>query len=157
MFKQLTIVMTLYLCMNMASAQEVTYRKNIAPMWQSKCIACHGAHTPELADFQLKDKEFIAKSQGPRMDTYGRIIGFIGWPDSGAIMRRLDDGMNPLSGGKPGNMYQYLGSTDEERALNFRLLKAWIGEDAWNLNRWEVRGVVPAISKEPLEKIKAKY
>ena len=52
-----------------------------------------------------------AQSQGPRMDSYERFIAFIAWPDSGALMRRLDDGSATLAGGKPGNMYKFLGST----------------------------------------------
>jgi hypothetical protein len=157
MLKQLVILSAMTLLGCAATAQEVSYRKDIAPLWQSKCVACHGAQSPELADFQLDEKGFAAKSLGPRMDSYGHIIGFIGWPDAGAIMRRLDDGKSALAGGKPGNMHQYLGSTDEERAANLNLLKAWIGEGAWNLNRWEARGEVPAVSKEQMGKIKAKY
>jgi hypothetical protein len=91
------------------------------------------------------------------MDTYERFIAFIAWPDTGALMRRLDDGKNPLAGGKPGNMNQYLGATDTERATNLKLVKAWVGEGGWNLNRWEVRDAVPAVTKQQLEKIKIKY
>lgn len=91
------------------------------------------------------------------MDTYERFIAFIAWPDTGALMRRLDDGKNPLAGGKPGNMYLYLGATDEERVKNLALIKTWVGNDAWNLNRWEARGVVPGVSKEQLTKIKLNY
>jgi hypothetical protein len=155
--KQFTAVLVLYVCAGVATAQDVSYRKDIAPMWQAKCAACHGDHTSELADFQLDEKGFAAKSQGPRMDTYGRIIGFIGWPDPGAIMRRLDDGKSPLAGGQPGNMYINLGSTDQERTENLQLLKAWIGDGAWNLNRWEARGDVPAVSRQQLEKIRVPY
>ena len=71
-------------------------------------------------------------------------------------MRRLDDGTN-TSDKKPGNMYKYLGETDAERATNLKMFKAWLGEGAWNLNRWEKRGEVPAISKEQLDKFKVKY
>jgi hypothetical protein len=72
-------------------------------------------------------------------------------------MRRLDDGKNPLAGGKPGNMYQYLGGTDEERQKNLQTFKAWVGEGGWNLNRFKARGKVPGITKEQLEKITVKY
>jgi hypothetical protein len=157
MLKQFSILSVLTLCGWAATAQEVTYRKDIAPLWQAKCVACHGAQAPERADFLLDEKGFAAKSQGPRMDTYERIIAFIAWPDTGALMRRLDDGKHPLAGGKPGNMYLNLGSTEAERAKNLSLLKAWIGDGAWNLNRWEARGAVPAVTKPQLEKIKAKY
>jgi len=70
-------------------------------------------------------------------------------------MRRLDDGKN--AGGKPGNMYQFLGATEEERQKNLGLFKAWVGPDAWVLNRFKARGDVPAITKEQLEKIQVKY
>ncbi|MDH3414137.1 MAG: cytochrome C, partial [Gammaproteobacteria bacterium] len=84
------------------------------------------------------------------------LIYFIGWPDTGAIMRRLDDGTNTKDG-KAGNMYQYLGSTDAERKRNFALFKSWVGDDAWRLNRWKARGDVPGITKEQLNQIKVKY
>ena len=72
-----------------------------------------------------------------------------------AVERRLDDGKN--AEGKPGNMYAFLGSTDQDRAKNLATLKSWLGEGAWNLDRWEVRGNVPPISKEQFDKVKAKY
>jgi hypothetical protein len=140
-----------------AVAQDVTYRGQIAPLWQSKCIACHGAQSPERADFLLDEKGYAAKSKGPRMDSYERFIAFIAWPDTGALMRRLDDGSSAHGGGKAGNMYQYLGATDSERAANLKLVKAWVGDGAWNLNRWEQRGDVPAVTKAQIEKIAVKY
>lgn len=54
-------------------------------------------------------------------------------------------------------MYEYLGADDPERAKNLATIKAWLGEGAWNLNRWKERKEVPGITKEQLEKIKAKY
>ena len=90
------------------------------------------------------------------MDTYADLIFYVGWPDTGAIMRRLDDGSNTKDG-KPGNMYQYLGSTEEERQANLKLFKAWVGEEAWTLKRWDKKGDVPAISKEELDLMKLKY
>jgi hypothetical protein len=140
-----------------AVADDVTYRGQIAPLWQNKCIACHGAQSPERADFLLDEKGYAAKSQGPRMDSYERFIAFIAWPDTGALMRRLDDGSSAHAGGKPGNMHQYLGATDAERAANLKLVKAWVGAGAWNLNRWEPRGDVPAVTKAQMEKIVVKY
>ncbi len=157
MGKTLTVTLALLLGGSLASAQEVSYRGVIAPLWQSKCIACHGANSPERADFLLDEKGFAEKSQGPRMDSYERFIAFIAWPDTGALMRRLDDGTSRHAGGKPGNMYLYLGSTDAERAANLKLVKAWVGDGAWNLNRWSQRGDVPAVSKEQLDKIEVKY
>lgn len=94
--------------------------------------------------------------KGPRMDTYADLIFYIGWPDTGAIMRKLDD-RKSTSDGMPGNMNQYLGTTEEERQKNLNLFKEWVGKDAWKLNRWEARGKVPAITKEDMDKIKVKY
>lgn len=137
-------------------AAEVTYRKDIRPLWVQKCSVCHGADAPYLGDFEENNKKFEALLKGPRMDTYADLVSFIGWPDSGALMRRLDDGKS-TSDGKPGNMYQNLGATEEERQKNLSLVKEWVGKDAWKLNRWEARGKVPAITKEDMNKIKVKY
>lgn len=137
-------------------AAEVTYRKDIRPLMVQKCLFCHGADAPYLGDFDENKKKFEAAFKGPRMDTYADLVFFVGWPDTGALMRRLDDGKN-TSDGKPGNMYQNLGSTEEERQKNLNLLKEWVGTDAWKLNRWQARGKVPAITKEDLDKIKVKY
>ena len=137
-------------------AADVTYRKDIRPLWEQKCSACHDASAPYLGEFKENTREYKAAFKGPRMDTYADLLFYVGWPDSGAIMRRLDDGKS-AAGGKPGNMYQYLGATDEERQKNLNLFKEWIGKDAWKLNRWKARGSVPAITKEDMDKIKAKY
>ena len=137
-------------------AAEVTYRKDIRPLMVQKCLFCHGAEAPYLGDFEENKKKYEAAFKGPRMDTYADVVSFVGWPDSGAIMRRLDDGKN-TSNGKPGNMYQNLGATEEERQKNLNLFKEWVGKDAWKLNRWEARGKVPAITKGDLDKIKVKY
>ena len=137
-------------------AAEVTYRKDIRPLMVQKCLFCHGAEAPYLGDFEENKKKYEAAFKGPRMDTYADVVFFIGWPDTGAIMRRLDDGKN-TSDGKPGNMYQNLGATEEERQKNLNLFKEWVGKDAWKLNRWEARGKVPAITKGDLDKIKVKY
>ena len=133
-----------------ALAQDVTYRKHIRPLWQAKCAACHGANSPYLGDFDENKEKYTAMMQGPRMDTYAELLFYIAWPDTGAIMRRLDDGKNTKDG-KPGNMYLYLGGTDEERQKNLMLLKEWIGKDAWTLKRRD------AITKEDLGRFKVKY
>lgn len=137
-------------------AADVTYRKDIRPLWQGKCAACHGSSSPYLGDFMENEKNFTQQMKGPRMDTYADLVFFVGWPDTGALMRRLDDGKS-TGGGKPGNMYQYLGGTDEERQKNLNLFKEWVGKDAWKFNRWEARGKVPAITKEEMDKIQVKY
>jgi hypothetical protein len=157
MREKLSVFLILALSAGAVAAQETTYRSAIAPVVKSKCLDCHGEQAPERAAFILDGKGFAAKSLGPRMDSYERIIAFVGWPDTGALMRRLDDGTSQHAGGKPGNMYQYLGGTDAERAANLKLFKAWVGEGAWNLNRWKQRGDVPAITKEQLEKVQLKY
>ncbi len=64
-------------------------------------------------------------------------------------MRRLDDG----KGGKPGNMYQYLGSTEEERQQNLKLFKEWVGN--WTLKKW--KDITKDITKEDMDGIKVKY
>jgi len=61
-------------------------------------------------------------------------------------MRRLDDGK---TSGKQGNMYQYLGSNEEERQRNLKLFKEWVGN--WTLKRWN------EITKEDMEGIKVRY
>ena len=136
-------------------AEDITYRKHIRPLWEQKCSACHGAGSPYLGDFDADKKKYEAQMKGPRMDTYADLIFYVGWPDTGALMRRLDDGKS--EGGKPGYMYQYLGGTDEERQKNLNFFKEWVGKDAWKLNRWEARGKVPAITKEDMDKMKVKY
>jgi hypothetical protein len=133
-----------------ASAQDLTYRKHIMPLWQAKCAACHGANSPYLGEFDENKEKFTAMSKGPRMDTYAELLFYIAWPDTGAIMRRLDDGKN-IKDGKPGNMYLYLGATEEERQKNLALFKEWIGKDAWILKRRD------ALTKDDLARFKVKY
>lgn len=139
-----------------ALADDVTYRKDIRPLWEAKCSACHGAGSPYLGEFLENQDKYKKLVKGPRMDTYADLIFFVGWPDTGAVMRRLDDGKNSKDG-KPGNMYAYLGGTDEERQRNFKLFKAWVGEDAWTHKRWDAKGDMPGVSKEELAKMKLKY
>lgn len=156
MFRTLILSGALLAISTSGSAADVTYGKDIPPLWTQKCSACHGALSPYAADFDEDKKKFEALLRGPRMDTYGDLIAFIGWPDAGALMCRLDDGKN-VSDGKPGNMYQSLGTTEEERQKNLNLFKEWVGSVAWKLNRWEAKGKVPAITKEEMEKLKLKY
>jgi len=137
-----------------SAGPELTWRDSIAPIITAQCGACHGATAPEYNDWMLLGDE-KRKTVSPRMDSYPNFMSYVVWPATGALMRRLDDGS--ASGGKAGNMYQYLGATDEERAKNLKTIKAWLGEGAWNLNRFKAKGEVPGISKEQLEKIKAKY
>ena len=140
-----------------AFAQEaVTYRTKIAPMIKALCVECHGSTSPSLAEFKLAEEKYTKAKEGPRTDSYEHLLQLIVYTDTGAFMRRLDDGTNTADK-KPGNMYKYLGETDAERAGNLRVIKAWVGEGAWNLNRWAKRGEVPGITKEQLDKLLLKY
>jgi len=144
-----------------ASAQELTYRKDVEPMLKKYCGDCHSqeARSPSLAEFKAnpaRQEQYKKDEQGPRLDTYEALAQLIVWPDTGAFMRRMDDGTSQFAGGKPGNMYKTLceKGNDAECAANLKVLKAWVGEGAWNLNRWVARGDVPAITKEQLDKLK---
>jgi hypothetical protein len=138
-----------------AGAQDLTWRTNIQPLIKERCGACHGASAPSYEEWNADRKNFEAKKIGPRMDNYADFMRHVVWPATGSLARRLDDGAN--SGGKPGNMHAYLGGSDADRAKNLAMLKAWLGDGAWNLNRWETRGDVPGVTKAQLDKVKAKF
>jgi hypothetical protein len=147
--KRLMVVMTIILIIwGNALAEEVTYLEHIKPIVDSKCLHCHGPDSVEYEAFKAEKEKWLANSKGPRMDTYSHLIFYTAWPDTGALMRRLDDGKNTKDG-KPGNMYIYLGSTEEERQKNLELFKKWIGN--WTLKRWN------DITKEELDGIKVPY
>lgn len=131
-----------------ASAADVTFRKHVKPIFDAQCVMCHGEKNPEHDAFAEEKKKWIAENQGMRMDTYSHLVTYIGWPYTGAFMRRLDDG-KALPSGKPGNMYQYLGSTDAERQNNLKIMKDWVGN--WNVKRWK------DVTKEELSTLKLKY
>lgn len=133
-----------------ASAEEITYRKHIRPLWEDKCERCHGSSAPYLGAFEENRKAFEADDKGPRMDTYADLLFFVAWPDTGALMRRLDDGSNARDG-QPGSMYRRLGRNAEERQANLKLFKQWIGEDAWLMKKSE------DVTKEELLRIRAAY
>jgi hypothetical protein len=140
----------LMVSMGTALADEVTYRKDVRPFWERQCSGCHGAASPYLGEFDENKDKYKAMNLGPRMDTYADLLFFVAWPDTGAIMRRLDDGRHTQDG-KPGNMYVNLGATEEERQKNLALFKAWVGEGAWIL---KTKGDV---TKEELLRIEAEY
>ncbi|MCX8031315.1 MAG: hypothetical protein N3A59_07050 [Thermodesulfovibrionales bacterium] len=145
----LAVIIFMFLVVSSVSSEEITYRKHIKPIFDSKCIACHGANSaPEYYAFKEEQDKWLAKGQGMRMDTYSHLIFYTAWPDTGSIMRRLDDGKNTKDG-KPGNMYKYLGSTEEERQRNLEIFKKWVGN--WTLKRWA------EITKEDMNGIKVKY
>jgi hypothetical protein len=139
-----------------AEAPDLTWRKDIQPIVQTNCIACHGSNSPIYEEWNL-DRETLTKQNiGPRLDTYAYFMRHVVWPATGSIMRRLDDG-KAAPGGKPGNMYRFLAATDTERDKNLKAIKVWLGEGAWNQNRWSTRDNVPGITKEQLDKVKAKF
>ena len=139
-----------------AAADEVTYREHIRPLFQQQCASCHGADAPYLGEFKENKPKFVANDIGPRMDTYAGLIFFVGWPDTGAIMRRLDDGKSTKDG-KPGNMFEHLGDDVKEREKNLSIFKAWVGEEAWTLKRWSARDDVPGVTKEEIARMKLTY
>jgi len=131
-----------------AQAAEVTWQKDIKPIFEKQCAGCHGAGSPEQGEFKKDKKKWADKGIGMRMDSYAHLITFVGWPDSGALMRRLDDGSGKADK-KPGNMYEHLGANEAERHANLELFKAWVGN--WNLKRWK------DVSKEELNALKVAY
>jgi len=134
---------------SVASSEEITYRNHIRPLFESKCAACHGPDAAsEYYAFKEDQDRWLREGKGMRMDTYSHLIFYTAWPDTGALMRRLDDGKG-VKDGKTGNMYQYLGEREEERQQNLKMFKAWVGN--WTLKRWK------DISKEDMEGIKVKY
>ena len=131
-----------------AQAAEVTWQKDIKPIFDKQCAGCHGADSPEHSVFSKDKIGFTEKGIGMRMETYSHLISYVGWPYTGALIRRLDDGTSRTDQ-KPGNMYEYLGATDAERQADLAIFKSWVG--SWNVKRWS------DVSKEELSAIKAKY
>jgi hypothetical protein len=132
-----------------AHAQEATWSGSIKGIMEKHCFTCHGPESaPEYPLFKKEKEAWLARGQAMRMDSYSHLVAFVGWPNTGALMRRLDDGKGAKDG-KPGNMYQHLGATEEERQQNLGQFKAWVGN--WSLKRW------PETAKEDLNGIKVKY
>jgi hypothetical protein len=128
------------------AGEGVTYEKDIRGIIAKQCIFCHGPNSPTMEEFDRDKEGYKKKMKGPRFDTYGNLMVVIKGSESGALMRRLDDGKNTKDG-KPGNMHAHLGSTDAERSANLETFKKWIGN--WTLKRNKELG------KEELEAIKA--
>jgi hypothetical protein len=134
-----------------AAAQEVKFQTHIKPIFDAKCLACHGSVTPEYEQFSAEKEKWLKQGMGMRMESFRHLAGFVVWPNTGALMRRLDDGKSAKDG-KPGNMYEYLGSTDAERQQNLAAFKAWVG--VWTLKR------LPELTREELlelNKVREKY
>lgn len=147
--KQLVVATLLGLAAAASAGAEVTYTGEIASLVDGKCAGCHGKNAaPEYHAFKKEKDKWLAKGQGMRMDSYSHLVFFTAWPDTGALMRRLDDGKSSKDG-KPGNMYQHLGATEEERQRNLALFKAWVGN--WVLKKW------PEIGKDELNGIRVPY
>ena len=45
-------------------AADVTYRKDIRPLWVKQCVECHGASTPYFGDFEENKKHSKPKAKG---------------------------------------------------------------------------------------------
>jgi hypothetical protein len=153
-YLSLPIALGVLLINGLATAQ--TYRTDVQPFIKAQCAECHGAEAPTLAEFKLDEEKYKKLKLGPRTDTYENLLQIVVYPDSGAFMRRVDDGSHTFDK-KPGNMYKHLGETEADRQTHLKMLKAWIGEGGWNLNRWGPRGEVPGISKEQMDKVQVKY
>jgi hypothetical protein len=148
--KRLTLAVAIVLGIaSIVSAMETTYTGQIRQLFGMKCAGCHGTDAAsEYQAFKADKDKWLAKSQGPRMDSYSHLIYYTAWPDTGALMRRLDDGKSTKDG-KPGNMYRHLGATDEERQQNLAAFKAWVGN--WSLRKWS------ETTKVELDGITVKY
>jgi mono/diheme cytochrome c family protein len=57
-----------------ASAQEVTYRGQIAALMKNQCGECHGAGSPSLEEFKLAEEKFKKDKTGPSMKSYAELI-----------------------------------------------------------------------------------
>ena len=118
---------------SIAAAQgEVTYEKDVKKIISAHCLSCHGSDAPTMEAYKKDQDGFKKAKKGPRMDTYATLMIMVNGSDTGALMRRVDDGMSTKEG-KPGNMYNYLGSTKAEQAANLKVIKEWIG--GWTLKR----------------------
>lgn len=111
---------------------EVTYEKDVKKIISERCLSCHGSDAPTMEAFKKDQEGFKKAMKGPRMDTYANLMIMVNGSDTGALMRRLDDGKSTKDG-KPGNMYSYLGSSKDEQAANLKVIKEWIG--GWTLKR----------------------
>jgi mono/diheme cytochrome c family protein len=124
----------------------VTYEKDVKKIISERCLACHGGDAPTMEAFKKDEAGFKKAMKGPKADTYANLMIMVNGSDTGALMRRLDDGKNTTEG-KPGNMNKFLGGTEQERAANLAVIKDWVG--GWTLKRKK------DISTDELNAIKA--
>jgi len=137
-----------FVWVSQVQAADVTWQKDIKPIFDKQCLGCHGTDSPEHDEFAKDKKGFTDKGIGMRMDTYSHLITYVGWPYTGAMMRRLDDGSGKTDK-KAGNMYEYLGATEVERKANLEIFKGWVG--TWNLKRGK------DVTREEMNSLKIKY
>ena len=136
------------------AAQDLTWRKDIQPLIKDNCGACHGASAPNYEEWNLDSQDFEAEKIDHGLDNYADFMRHVVWPATGAIARRLDDGKN--AEGKPGNMHAFLGATDQDRAAPGDV-EELAGRGRMEPQSLGSAGNLPAITKEQLDKIKAKY
>jgi mono/diheme cytochrome c family protein len=115
-----------------ASAQSVTYENTVKKIFAERCAACHISGAPSMSEFQNNKEAWTKKFKGPSLADYKSVMVMVNGSDAGALMRRLDDGKNTKDG-KPGNMYNYLGSNPAERSARLDTMKKWVGN--WSLKR----------------------
>ena len=129
-----------------AAKNETTYEKDVKKIIAERCLSCHGSDAPTIEAFKKDQEGFKKAMKGPRVDTYANLMVLVNGSDTGALMRRLDDGKSTKDG-KPGNMYDNLGGTEQERSANLTVIKDWVG--GWTLKRKK------DISADELKSIKA--
>ena len=115
-FSGASFAVMLLLVGNAANAQ--SYRSHVQPMIKVQCAECHGAEAPTLAEFKLNEEKYKKEKLGPRTDTYENLLQIVVYPDSGAFMRRVDDGTHTADK-KPGNMYKHLGENERLAKINW--------------------------------------
>lgn len=149
MKKRMAAIGLVVMTASAVNAEETTWSGSIREIVEKHCLVCHGPESaPEYPLFKKEKDKWLSRGLAMRMDTYSHLVSFVGWPNTGALMRRLDDGKGSKEG-KPGNMYQHLGATEEERHKNLALFKAWVGN--WSLKR------MPETAKEELNGILVRY
>jgi len=116
----------------LAAGKNVTYEKDVKKIISDRCLSCHGGDAPTMEAFKKDEAGFKKAMKGPKADTYANLMVMVNGSDTGALMRRLDDGKN-TNEGKPGNMNKFLGGTEQERAANLTVIKDWVG--GWTLKR----------------------
>ena len=70
------------------------YQTHIKQLFDVKCLRCHGSTAPEYEQFNVEKDKWVKQGLGMKMDSYRQLANFVVWPNTGAVMRRLDDGKN---------------------------------------------------------------